>query len=420
MTSSHVLVACHAWYHDMIGGAFRLATEFAEHLAESGHRVSYVCCATDSTRETNTTEQGVDIYRYVPPAPQANGLKKLWYHIRRTEELCRRVHSECPIDAVSNHSPLQGLGAAQAFSDPRIFINYTVHSPFDDELLSNTGPSGPSVMQRVAGAAARWVDRRNVRLADRMQTDSQYTLDNFRRKFGSMVERKGIVAPGWVESDVFKPAASRSNLRDDLGDDWRTDAPLFFTLRRLESRMGLDNLVEACTILKKEGLRFRMLIGGGGSMKETLQTMIDSGGLSEDVRLIGRLPEEQLAPAYAAADCFVLPTKALECFGLIVLEAFACNTPVIASEAAAIPELAARQGSEWMFEPGHTTQLAERLRAFVTGRLQPSTNLREFALEYSKPDILKRWETLLQPAAENYNLTGAAAVSADDVACLDA
>ncbi len=41
------LVVDHAWYGDVIGGSFRLASEFAEDLAAAGHWVDYVCCAPD-------------------------------------------------------------------------------------------------------------------------------------------------------------------------------------------------------------------------------------------------------------------------------------------------------------------------------------------------------------------------------------
>ena len=159
--------------------------------------------------------------------------------------------------------------------------------------------------------------------------------------------------------------------------------------------MGLDTLIEASRILKGRGLTFRTLIGGGGSLRDSLESQITEGGLQNDVFLLGRLSEKQLPLAYAAADCFVLPTRALECFGLIVLEAYACNTPVIASNVAAIPELAQRQGPGWMFEPGNAEHLADRMQAFIEQRLEPSIDLRAVALEYDKSKVLKEWERIL-------------------------
>jgi glycosyltransferase involved in cell wall biosynthesis len=394
---AHVVVACHAWYGDTIGGSFRLASEFAEHLAAEGHRVSYLCCAKEAGYDGPLREnvRGVDVVRYRPSAKSMGGLARLRFHLRESRKLAAMLNKECPVRFVSGHSPLQALGALQALKHATVHSNYTVHSPFDDELLSNSSDSRPGMAQRIASLVARRVDRRNCRLADQVQCDSRYTLSVMTQRHRRAVGNKGLVAPGWVESNRFVPAGNRSAIRAALRQHWDTDCPVFFTLRRLQNRMGLETLVDACQLLAQRGLKFRTLIGGGGPLRESLQQRIQSVGLQDSVMLLGRLPEEQLADCYAAADCFVLPTKALECFGLIVLEAFACNTPVIAANVAAIPELAERQGLDWMFEPGDVKQLADRMQAFLEQRLKPTVDLRAVAMEYDKPKVLADWERIL-------------------------
>ena len=393
----HILVACHAWYGDEIGGSFRLASEFAEYLATQGYRVSYVCCGT-TTNQIESAEEvvnGVRVFRYRPCDRSLSGFGRLRFHLRETQRLVRSIHSTQPVDIVSGHSPLQALAAMRALQRYPHFSNYTVHSPFDDELMTNNGTSSSGILRRLAGWMARRIDTTNCSLSNRVQCDSNYTLAVMQNRHRNSVGEKGVVAPGWVDATHFVPAASRSGHRAILTDAWHTDVPVFFTLRRLEQRMGLDTLVKACEILARQGLKFRTLIGGGGSLKGTFQQMIDAAGIGDSVQLLGRLPEDQLAACYAAADCFVLPTKALECFGLIVLEAFACNTPVIAANVAAIPELAEQQGTDWMFEPGNVAQIADRMRQFITCELKPAIDLRAAAMEYDKPKILKRWEELL-------------------------
>jgi len=394
----HIIVACHAWYGDNMGGSFRLASDFAEYLATLGCRVSYVCCAQTADQEVPLSEavRGVNVYRYRPSGSRLSGLGRLLYHVNQTKALVKQVANDYPVTALSGHSPLQSLGAANALHGKRAFINYTVHSPFDDELLANVdASSGKRIGLRIAAMIARWVDRKNLKAADRIQTVSQYTLTSLINKHGEWIRSKAVVAPGWVDNRRFQPASDRRALRRALGPDWQTDGPLLFTLRRLENRMGLDTLVSACQEVIRRGGQFRMLIGGGGPLHGSLQEMIDAAQLQNHVRLLGRIPEDDLARCYAAADCFVLPTRALECFGLIVLEAFACNTPVIASAAAAIPELAALQGSDWMFEPGNQNQLAERMLAFIESRLVRKECLLTIAKRFDKPKILYAWESLL-------------------------
>ena len=98
---------------------------------------------------------------------------------------------------------------------------------------------------------------------------------------------------------------------------------------------------------------------------------------------------------YALEQFVVLPTRALECFGLIVLEAFAANTPVIASDVAAIPEIASRQGDEWLFPPGDADALVAKMQQFLDGELTVTADLRGIAEEYDRERVLKIWTDLL-------------------------
>jgi glycosyltransferase involved in cell wall biosynthesis len=298
---SHILIACHAWYRDSTGGSFRLASEFADYLSAQGNLVSYVCCANSSDWNGPSEEvvNGVHVFRYRPDNRRKSGIGRLRFHLRKTRRLVQYINARDPVQYLSGHSPLQSLGAVLALTKSNLFFNYTVHSPFDDELLSNNSAS-PGIMQRIASMMARRVDTKNCRFADRVQCDSRYTLSTMSDKHHGAILNKGIVAPGWVDAATFRPAASRHELRNSLGNEWCTELPLFFTLRRLENRMGLDTLVDACRILRSEGLRFRTLIGGGGSLKAKLQLQIDDAGLNEHVKLLGRLPEEILASTYAA------------------------------------------------------------------------------------------------------------------------
>jgi glycosyltransferase involved in cell wall biosynthesis len=393
-----IVVVAHAWYTDVIGGSFRLATEFATDLANCGHRVFYVCCAPDSSRglPAQETIEGVDVRRY--PRPQhRTRWGRLRHHVAATADLVAEIHSRQAVDAISGHSPLQFRGAMQAVrSDGRIFRNYTVHSPFDDELMSNSPDGRVRWRDRVAARIARHIERRNLQGADLVQTDSHFTLDVLATKYGAQIRNKGTVAPGWVDTEQIRPIQDRRALRQSLGEPWNGAGPVFFTLRRLESRMGLETLIGAACRLRDGGRTFRVLIGGGGSLRSQLEQQIRDADLSDRMYLLGRLPEVDLARCYAAADCFVLPTRALECFGLIVLEAFAAGTPVIASRVAAIPEIAGQQGDNFLFEPGNADELADRMQRFLAGELRPAIDLRQTACQFERRVVTRQWRRLVR------------------------
>lgn len=398
----HAVVVAHAWYEDLIGGSFRLASEFAIDLASAGCRVSYVCCAPSSNCNVAAEESvhGVRVYRYPPPRLRT-GWGRLRYHVRQTQKLVEEIDSRQTIAALCGHSPLQYFGAMKVLRKRNCRKTFTVHSPFDDELATNYSGSR-TLGQSVAVWLAKRIDRCNLKYSDKFKTDSQYTLDVMRAKHGERLGEKGRVAPGWVDSDRFRPVEDRAALRRRLGGPWDTAQPVFFTLRRLEQRMGLDTLIAAAARLRPTPANFRVILGGSGSLREPLEQQVHNLGLQDMVFFVGRIEESALPDAYAAADCFVLPTRALECFGLIVLEAFACGTPVIASRVAAIPEIAGKQGDEWLFEPGSDVELAEKIKQFLAGTLSPHARLREIAEEYDRRKISRQWaELALSPCKAN-------------------
>jgi glycosyltransferase involved in cell wall biosynthesis len=164
--------------------------------------------------------------------------------------------------------------------------------------------------------------------------------------------------------------------------------------------MGLDQLVRAAAILKGQGLRFRVLLGGAGPLADSLQDLVRRAELEEIVFFLGRVPDADLPLCYAAADCFVLPTRALECFGLIVLEAYACGTPVIGTPVGAIPELIGQVGPQWLTDGTDAAAIAQRMRAFLRKELVGDpTGLRTLAEHYRAEIGLERLSRLLLPEA---------------------
>jgi glycosyltransferase involved in cell wall biosynthesis len=147
--------------------------------------------------------------------------------------------------------------------------------------------------------------------------------------------------------------------------------------------MGLDRLVEAVKQITDEGQTLRLLIGGSGSMEGELRAQIMALGLEDTVFLLGRVPDEQLVDTFAAADCFVLPTTALECFGLITLESYACGVPVIATPVAAIPEIVKQHDASWLTSGTSASEIAVTLRKFLSKELEHDAGgLRKIAESY--------------------------------------
>jgi len=208
------------------------------------------------------------------------------------------------------------------------------------------------------------------------------------RLHGDHILSKVQVIPGWVDINKFKIIHNRSAVKSQLG--WPVDVPLLFTIRRLVPRMGLDKLAYALREVKGLGKSFYLIIGGQGPLRTDLETLINKLGLSANVKFVGLVPEDVLPVMYGAADAFVLPTAELECFGLIILEALACGTPVLATPVGAIPEILGRFEKEWLSRGNSIRALSELICAFLQGDLptHDPNELRKKVGDYYSRDLV--------------------------------
>jgi glycosyltransferase involved in cell wall biosynthesis len=106
--------------------------------------------------------------------------------------------------------------------------------------------------------------------------------------------------------------------------------------------MGLANLVAALPRVLDRAKRVKLYLAGEGPERPALERQIAELGLGRRARLLGRVSAEDLPRLYTAADLFVLPTCALEGFGLATLEALACGTAVAATPVGGTPEWLAK------------------------------------------------------------------------------
>jgi glycosyltransferase involved in cell wall biosynthesis len=122
-----------------------------------------------------------------------------------------------------------------------------------------------------------------------------------------------VIAPNAVDLSIFSVNVDR---RD------RTDCT-FLYVGRLAPEKGLEVLVRAF-----ENVPGRLLIAGSGPQEAELRSLTNGR-----VELLGQLAREELPALYAAADCFVLPSRS-EPWGMVLNEAAAAGLPLVASEAA--------------------------------------------------------------------------------------
>ena len=210
---------------------------------------------------------------------------------------------------------------------------FVVHfqGPWGEESRAE-GASG------ISAAIKSFVERRVYRRADRAIVLSRAFGDILHARFGVPRDRIHVV-PGGVEVARFAHEMPRDDCRRALG--WPTDRPIILCVRRLVHRVGLDLLIAAAEGIRRRVPDALILIAGTGPLAKELQHLITAGALHDTVRLVGFVSEESLPLAYRAANMTVVPSLALEGFGLIVVESLAAGTPCIVTPVGGLPDIVA-------------------------------------------------------------------------------
>jgi glycosyltransferase involved in cell wall biosynthesis len=387
----HIVIPVLSYYPDHPSGAARLAFDEAVFLANLGHKVWVVTSATSMLKPEYSFEDGLHVLRY--PGLQMGSLdpRRVRVHQKRTRSFLHRYVGQ-QVDLIHGHSLLQYDGALSLYGN-QFKRCYSVHSPVFKEIEGLN--RGMNILQRVRAAIAarllHQVERRCLSSSDCILAFSEYTRSLLGQLHGKHIQQRTQIIPGWVDLNKFQVVEDRRAVKSQLG--WPTDVPLFFTLRRLIPRMGLDRLLYAAAKVKSLGWEFCLVIGGGGPLREALEELARDLGLLESVRFLGVVSDDALPLMYAAADSFVLPTAELECFGLITLEALACGRPVLATPVGAIPEVLNGFEPAWLAPDTSVDAIAQLLIDFLKGALpihDPNVLREKVTERYSRESVLQR------------------------------
>ncbi|MEO6825768.1 MAG: glycosyltransferase [Microbacteriaceae bacterium] len=142
---------------------------------------------------------------------------------------------------------------------------------------------------------------------------------------------------------------------------------------RVTGEKQIDVLIKAMRLLPPE-LNAKLEIVGGGDQKRNLEHLVDNLGLKEKVTFLGYVSDEELREAYTRATVFAMPSIA-ELQSIATMEAMASALPVVAANAMALPHLVHDGENGYLFEPGNSQVLADRLAQIMTA---PAEVLDEF------------------------------------------
>lgn len=186
----------------------------------------------------------------------------------------------------------------------------------------------------------RWYLRvampRMLRAADAVIAVSQATARDAVRLYGVSEERLHVIPEGVEARFCPAPPGEQARVRAAYG----VSAPFLLHVGTIEPRKNLTTLLQAYHALRAQRSDVGLaLVGRRGWLSEPFFRALRGLGLEGEVRLLGAVPDADLIALYSAAEVFVFPSL-YEGFGLPVLEAMACGTPVVCADNSSLPEVA--------------------------------------------------------------------------------
>jgi len=350
-------------YPDEVGGAWGLTYEVNRRLVERGHKVYQITCKSSKNQLSQESIDGIQYQRV--SLQESKSFLSLWNAVRKKIKTILRQE---PIHLIHIHNPLIGfitLLLPKLWNVPKV---YHFHSSwFDEERINAVGMARVPFGLKFRLELIRIMEWICYKFSGTILFLSEYSKGRF-REYYSLSKPHLPIIPGGVDLKEFHPLEPEEN-RGEICErlNLEKNVPLILTVRRLEERMGLENLVLAVEILKNKHPEkvFQLNIVGKGSLQQRLEKLISEKNLSDTVRLSGLVPREILPLYFRASDLFVLPTTAIEGFGLVTAESFASGLPVMGTPVGATKELLAMVDPGLIFQGTSPEALAKGIEHFL-------------------------------------------------------
>jgi glycosyltransferase involved in cell wall biosynthesis len=310
---------------------------------------------------------------------QQPGYRRLWT-LRRQVFSKLRSFSQADSRVVATHFAFYAAALLPQLSRLNHVVHF--HGPWAAETAVEGRAKANVVMKRL-------MEKKAYAAAKKFITLSEAFKDILVQDYRMNPERVQVI-PGGVDLNQFTPG-NREEARERLG--WPRDVPIFLCVRRLVRRMGLEALVDAFAAIAAKSPDVILMIGGRGPLQSELEAKIARLNLAPRVRLLGFVPESELALAYRAANLSVVPSQFLEGFGLAVIESLACGTPALVSPVGGLPETVRGLDPRLIASDQSAPALADWMSLFLEGEIKPpSTEMcrRHVEANFSWPVIAQQ------------------------------
>ncbi len=262
----------------------------------------------------------------LPPLPSTFRVRRLPFHDVWLARLWHRAGLPLPVESFLGRLDLYH---ATDFTLPPVRPGVpTVLTVHDLSFVRDPESADPGLRSYLTRVVPRSIHRATWVLAD-----SLATRDDLIELYDMSPQKVEVLYPG--VDPAFRRIEDTRAVRERYG---LGESPFILSLGTLQPRKNLMRLIQAFAQLPQPELLL-MLAGGKGWMYQEIFSEVSRLGLEGRVAFPGFVRDADLPALFSAASVFAYPSL-YEGFGLPVLEAMACGTPVLTSKASCLPEVA--------------------------------------------------------------------------------
>lgn len=252
----------------------------------------------------------------------------------------------------------------------------------------------PKANIKLIGWMYKFLEKKIFKNAAKCHAVSYHLKGHF-SKYGI---RDIVVVPNGVDLKEFKLDSKKQVTRKELGLNTEN---LIVCISRLEPKNGTEDLVKAADILKKQINNFKIAIIGSGSQKKRLKELASKLKLNENITFVGDISHGAVPKYLASADIFIRPSLA-EGFGIVFIEAMACEVAVIGTPVGGILDFLKDKVTGLFCEPGNPKSIAEKIEFLIKNK-----ELKNKLIENSKKLVkdFYDWDKINEKIKEIYKQT---------------
>lgn len=374
-----ILVITDKLYPDEYGGSCTVAYELIKEWQKSNIVDIFTCKKTKTSNDKLFKNNVYRMFLKKNPIHSAMKLKKILKNVK--------------YDVIITHSVYAWFiyYIATFFVKEKTTENLFAifHGPWHKEAVLKYKGNNDKIKQMIVPKMMFVIEKLYCKRNSNFIFLSKYMQEELSLIDDKIKDKNCYFIPGGVNLSNYKRQYEKEDAKSLLGIE--KNKCVLFTLRRLDKRMGIDNLIEALKLMTdEERKQYILLIGGKGDYRKVLEKKAED--IKENVFFAGFIPDKDLNKYFCATDLFVVPTLDLEGFGLVNLESLAMGVPVIATPQGGMIELAENFHHFHLSARNNIKELKKAILSYT--EIYTNKVIKEDLVRYNWENIAKQYLTI--------------------------